>query len=103
MEWHTRRYAVPPYSTLSAEGRATCFLPDRRQCDHASARSADFVRPVPQHNSVAIVYTRMSDWQAVKDDMGALRGRMQSSVRYWTADPTGVPHVVPRFSATQWS
>ena len=26
----------------------------------------------------------------------------QSHVRYWIADPTGVPHVVPGSSATQW-
>ena len=27
---------------------------------------------------------------------------MQSKVRYWIADPTGVPHVVAGASATQW-
>jgi hypothetical protein len=55
-----------------------------------------------QPHSVAIVYTMMSDWQQVKDNVAALPGWMQSKVRYWIADPTGVPHVVPGSSATQW-
>jgi hypothetical protein len=54
------------------------------------------------HGSVAIVYTMISDWSAVKADVGALPNWMQSHVRYWIADPTGVPHVVPGSSATQW-
>ena len=53
-------------------------------------------------HSVAIVYTMMSDWQQVKDNMAHLPGWMQGQVRYWIADPTGVPHVVPGSSATQW-
>jgi hypothetical protein len=55
-----------------------------------------------QPNSVAIVYTMRSDWQAVKGDVGALPARMQAQVRYWIADPTGVAHVVPGSNATQW-
>jgi hypothetical protein len=55
-----------------------------------------------QPHSVAIVYTMMSDWQQVKDNVAHLPGWMQSHVRYWIADPTGVPHVVPGSSATQW-
>jgi hypothetical protein len=55
-----------------------------------------------QPHSTAIVYTMMSDWQQVKADVGDLPGWMQSQVRYWIADPTGVPHVVPGSSATQW-
>jgi hypothetical protein len=55
-----------------------------------------------QPNSVAIVYTMRSEWQQVKDNVAALPGWMQSKVRYWIADPTGFPHVVPGSSATQW-
>lgn len=55
-----------------------------------------------QPNSVAIVYTMKAEWQQVKADMAALPGWMRSKVRYWIADPTGVPHVVPGASATQW-
>ena len=55
-----------------------------------------------QPHSVAIVYTMLSDWSAVKDTVGGLPSWMQSHVRYWIADPTGVPHVIPGSSATQW-
>jgi hypothetical protein len=55
-----------------------------------------------QPHSVAIVYTMRNDWQQVKDHVAALPGWMQSRVRYWIADPTGVPHVVAGSNATQW-
>jgi hypothetical protein len=55
-----------------------------------------------QPHSVAIIYTMMNDWQQVKDNMATLPGWMHTKVRYWIADPTGVPHVVPGASATQW-
>ena len=55
-----------------------------------------------QRNSVAIVYTMRSDWQAVKGYVGGLPSSMQARVRYWIADPTGVAHVVPGSNATQW-
>jgi hypothetical protein len=52
--------------------------------------------------SVAIVYTMLSEWQQVKDKVAGLPSSMQGKVRYWIADPTGVPHVVAGSSATQW-
>ena len=51
---------------------------------------------------MAIVYTMLSDWQAVKGYVGGLPSWMQSKVRYWIADPTGVAHVVHGSNATQW-
>jgi hypothetical protein len=51
---------------------------------------------------VARIYTMRSEWPAVKSAVGALPASMQSHVRWWIADPTGVPHVVPGSSATQW-
>jgi hypothetical protein len=53
-------------------------------------------------NRVAIVYTYLSAWQAVRASVGTLPSWMQAKVRYWIADPTGVNHVVPGSSATQW-
>jgi hypothetical protein len=53
-------------------------------------------------NQVAIVYTMQSDWSAVQQSVGQLPQWMQSHVRWWIADPTGVPHMVPGASATQW-
>jgi hypothetical protein len=55
-----------------------------------------------QPNGVAIVYTMRSEWQGVKDAIGSLPASMQSKVRYWIADPTGVNHNVAGASATQW-
>lgn len=52
--------------------------------------------------SVARIYTMISEWPAVKAAIGGLPQRMRTHVRYWIADPTGVPHIVPGASATQW-
>jgi hypothetical protein len=53
-------------------------------------------------HSVAIVYTMLSSWQAVKDNVAHLPKSQQDNVRYWIADPTGVQHMVPGADATQW-
>jgi len=53
-------------------------------------------------HDVAIVYTMKSAWGDVKTDVGHLPSWMQHKVRYWIADPTGTPHVVPGSDATQW-
>jgi hypothetical protein len=52
--------------------------------------------------AVARIYTMISEWPAVKAAVAGLPHRMRSHVRYWIADPTGVPHIVPGASATQW-
>jgi hypothetical protein len=43
-----------------------------------------------------------SEWGAVKAAVDALPARMRSEVRWWIADPTGTPHIVPGANATQW-
>jgi hypothetical protein len=72
--------------------------------DASPAGAAQWVdaRLTSHPNSVAIVYTMLSDWPAVQGSVAGLPSWMQSHVRYWIADPTGVPHVVPGSSATQW-
>ena len=60
------------------------------------------VRLNAHKDQLAVVYTMRSEWQAVKSNVGALPSWMQAKVRYWIADPTGVNHVVPGSSATQW-
>ncbi len=56
-----------------------------------------------QHpNSLAVIYTMRSEWPAAKAAIGTLPQQMQNRVRWWIADPTGVPHIVPGASATQW-
>jgi len=52
--------------------------------------------------SVAIVYMSLSEWAQVKADVASLPAWMQSRIRWWVADPTGVPHLVPGSQATQW-
>jgi hypothetical protein len=72
--------------------------------DATPAGSATWVQAhlSKQPHSVAIIYTMRSDWSAVQDAVGGLPSWEQSHVRYWIADPTGVAHVVPGSSATQW-
>jgi hypothetical protein len=53
-------------------------------------------------NSTAIVYTMRSDWGAVQQAVSQLAWWMPSHTKYWIADPTGVPHIVPGSQATQW-
>jgi hypothetical protein len=51
----------------------------------------------------AIIYTMRSEWSAAQAAVrAAVPSAEQSHVRWWIADPTGVPHVVPGSSATQW-
>jgi hypothetical protein len=72
--------------------------------DATPAGAAQWVqqRLTEQPKSTAIVYTMLSDWSQVKANVDQLPNWMQSKVQYWIADPTGVPHVVPGSSATQW-
>src|SRR5262249_51413925 len=51
---------------------------------------------------VAIVYMSLSEWSLVKADVASLPSWMQSRIRWWVADPTGVPHIVPGAQATQY-
>jgi hypothetical protein len=111
-------YANGPYaaSSAAAAGREPVLWIDTDGSDPAAsaldvepgdatpAGAAQWVQQklAAQPNSIAIVYTMQSEWQQVKDNIAALPGWMQSRVRYWIADPTGVPHVVPGSSATQW-
>jgi hypothetical protein len=50
----------------------------------------------------AIIYTMQSEWPAAQSAIAGLPDWMQHHIRWWIADPTGVPHVVPGASATQW-
>jgi hypothetical protein len=51
---------------------------------------------------LAHIYTNISEWPQVQAACARLPGWMQSHIRWWIADPTGVPHVVPGSDATQW-
>jgi hypothetical protein len=53
-------------------------------------------------HGTAVIYTMRSDWSATQAAISGLPQWQQHGVRYWIADPTGVPHLVPGSSATQW-
>jgi hypothetical protein len=50
----------------------------------------------------ARIYTMLDEWSAVQQATSTLPAWMQARIRWWIADPTGVPHMVPGASATQW-
>jgi len=54
-------------------------------------------------HAIARLYTMQSEWPAVKAAVAKLPAHMRAQVRYWIADPTGSPHLVPGSDATQWS
>ena len=51
---------------------------------------------------VAILYMSLSEWPQVQAEVASLPASTRSLIRWWVADPTGVPHIVPGSSATQW-
>jgi hypothetical protein len=53
-------------------------------------------------HATAIVYTFKSDWAPTIAAIDTLPASMQSHVKYWIADPTGTPHILPGAAATQW-
>jgi hypothetical protein len=110
-------YATGKYAVPGAEmaGRATLWI-DAWGTDPAA--SALDVEPgdatpsmvpawVAQHLAMepsnnARIYTFLDEWSAVQQAVSTLPSWMQARVRWWIADPTGVPHMVPGASATQW-
>ena len=56
-----------------------------------------------QPGGVAWIYTMRSEWPAVQYSVATtVPSSMWSHIHWWIADPTGVPHLVPGSSATQW-
>jgi hypothetical protein len=53
-------------------------------------------------HALARLYTMQSEWPAVQAAIATLPAHMRAHVRYWIADPTGYPHMVPGADATQW-
>jgi len=53
-------------------------------------------------HSLAVIYTMRSEWTATQDAIHSLPHWQQNHVRWWIADPTGTPHIVPGSNATQW-
>jgi hypothetical protein len=53
-------------------------------------------------HAVARIYTFINEWPAVKSAVASLPAQMQSRIRWWIANPTGTPHLLPGSDATQW-
>ncbi len=111
-------YADGPHPTPPAEvaGRGPVLWIDISGSDPAAqvidvepgcatpAAAASWVgqKLTAQPTQLAIVYTTIGQWGQVQADISALPGWMQNRVRWWIADPTGYPHLVPGSQATQW-
>jgi hypothetical protein len=52
--------------------------------------------------ATAILYSSISEWSEVRADVASLPAWMRARIRWWIADPTGSPHMVPGANATQW-
>jgi hypothetical protein len=72
--------------------------------DATPVTAAEWARHRLSSNShvLARIYTMRSEWGAVQSAVSSLKKSMRDRIRWWIADPTGVPHIVPGSSATQW-
>jgi hypothetical protein len=52
--------------------------------------------------ATAILYSSISEWSEIRADVASLPAWMRARIRWWIADPTGSPHMVPGAQATQW-
>lgn len=48
------------------------------------------------------LYCNLSTWPAVKTEVRNLPQNQRDTIRYWIANPTGTPHIVPGSDATQY-
>jgi hypothetical protein len=72
--------------------------------DATPAVAADWAqhRLSADSHALARIYTMRSEWGAVVSAVSHMRKSMRDRIRWWIADPTGVDHMVPGSSATQW-
>ncbi len=68
----------------------------------ALAASWAWHRLTARPRALARIYTMRSEWPATRAAVAKLPPRIRHRVRWWIADPTGYPHLVPGSDATQW-
>ena len=110
-------YATGPYAVPASEvaGRPVYWIDTSGSDPGAQALDVEPGDATPQMAATwawqrlhadptakAIIYTMRSEWPTTQAAIGTLPQWMQSHVRWWIADPTGYPHVVPGSNATQW-
>lgn len=68
------------------------------------AQAAGWVRArlTTHPGATAILYSSISEWSEIRADVASLPAWMRAKIRWWIADPTGSPHMVPGAQATQW-
>ena len=106
-----------PIPASAVAGRSTVIWVDTLATDPSGSNALDIepgcaspsqaagwvsARLTAHPNATAVLYTMISDWSEVKADVSTLPAWMQSHIRWWIADPTGQPHIVPGADATQW-
>lgn len=111
-------YATGPYAVpeTAVQGHGQVLWIDVRGTDPAAdvldiepgcatpATAAGWVttRLTEYPKSLAVLYTSIAEWALVKGEVAGLPGWMQGRIRWWIANPTGYPHLVPGSDATQW-
>jgi hypothetical protein len=111
-------YADGPFavSPSSVAGKQVLWIDTNGSDPHASALDVEPGDVTPTQagswaaqklqadpSGQAIIYTMQSEWPSAQAAVqAAVPAAEQSHVRWWIADPTGVPHMVPGSSATQW-
>jgi hypothetical protein len=111
-------YATGPYATPASavRGRGEVLWIDVRGTDPAAdvldiepgcaspavAAAWTSARLSRYRGSLAVMYTSLAEWSLVKGELAGLPGWMQARIRWWIANPTGTPHLVPGSDATQW-
>jgi hypothetical protein len=110
-------YATGHYSVPAAEmaGRPTIWIdawgtdPAASVLDVEPGDATPSMVPawVAQHLAIdgsanARIYTMLNEWSAIQQAVSTLPSWMRARIRWWIADPTGVPHMVTGASATQW-
>jgi hypothetical protein len=86
----------------SAPTKASVLDVEPGDATPAGAATWTQARLTANPHAVVRIYTMLSQWDATKAAIHTLPGWMQSHVKWWIADPTGVQHSVPGASATQW-
>jgi hypothetical protein len=107
-----------PIPTSAVAGRSSVIWIDTLGTDPSSSNALDIEpgcaspsqaagwvqsRLTAHPHATAILYTTISQWSTVQADVASLPASMRAQIRWWIADPTGSPHVVPGSQATQWS
>lgn len=106
-----------PIPTSAVAGRRTVIWIDTLGTDPSAnaldiepgcaspSQAASWVRArlTAQPHATAILYTTIAQWSTVQADVATLPPSMRAKIRWWIADPTGSPHIVPGSQATQWS